>query len=234
MCLHKNGFPGFSSTMWALPVWSTERPWRWSKKPWNATGPSSQGWNWGNRWTFVDLPSWLEISPQKIREGEEGLYGPLGLFWWFIWIVMGLFFKFLLDITFKWKSSKSEGTFYFLKVFTFSRCFLSCIYIYIYQSQWCRRGGRNKPHIFGTGAGTEELRRFHESAGPQFHGCQSYLGANSFILCVSFFPRWLQRYSSKNTHMTPRPKHNLRTDVISKWKRDLPLFSERKKVSLEP
>ena len=29
--------------MGALPAWSAERPWKWSKKPWHETSPSSQG-----------------------------------------------------------------------------------------------------------------------------------------------------------------------------------------------
>ena len=58
------------------PTWSTERPWRWLKKPWSETSPSSPG---------KRSSELLEIFPQKVH-GDDGR---LGCF--FGWWAFGLF-----------------------------------------------------------------------------------------------------------------------------------------------
>lgn len=53
-----------------VPAWSTQRPRRWLKKPWNETGPSNQG-RTGKVTEICGSSQLLEISPQNIH-GDEG------------------------------------------------------------------------------------------------------------------------------------------------------------------
>ena len=78
---NKSGFPDFSSTMRAL----LDRPWRWLKKPWSETGPSSQGLGTGekskrsmNMCGSSELVD--DISPQN-RRALGTMSGAFGLRW---------------------------------------------------------------------------------------------------------------------------------------------------------
>ena len=118
--------------IFVVSAWSNRcRPWRWSKKPWNETSPSSQGLETGeNRWKCVDLPSWWMTSPSKI-EGWWGLtMRAFGLRWstWRALIIQAtyerliLFFKCCL-ICFKWTSNHCEAWFPFEVVHILQGCF---------------------------------------------------------------------------------------------------------------
>lgn len=107
MCLHKNGFPDFSSAMRALPAWST------------VAGPGDDRRSLETKRVQAakvwDLEKVMEIggSSQLIRNLLTknpwwwGGWRPLGRFWWFTWICVSNVVWYYVQ----WKLSHCEAIF---------------------------------------------------------------------------------------------------------------------------
>ena len=102
-------------------TWSTERPSRWLKKPWNEISPSSPG---------ERSSELLEISPQKVH-GIPWWWRRLGCFL-MVYIISywmkGFVFQLLIDlIQMKWTSSHRDAWFPF-EIVHILKVFLPCIF----------------------------------------------------------------------------------------------------------